>query len=307
MGTLSSLVRDPSKSLMDIEEKLGGGPGSLLREMRDPGGDGDEWKAHLPSTLAATYFEDPEVRKQFQAHVDGCEYCQGLLDAMHPSNVESALFANHAARVPHKHATKVWPVALAAALAAVVVTGLASLIAVPKLQMAGLVDTPEIGDTLASSGSGQRAAERLIASLREHPGKLAMLEVSKQPFDRYVAANYYFAVDKPELAYQQIGQGLRLAGVHAADAKKIIEASNLPSDSSSAQDLAKAAQELPQLAASAKANDPADYLEIAEAQAKLGRHPEALVAIQQYLKATNADRRVLEDFSKVELAKPATP
>lgn len=292
MVTINRILDNPRKSLTDLEKELGAEPGQLLREMRELADEQGDWRDHLPSSLAAGYFDDPSAQRLYGAHVDTCSQCQSLLDTVHPTDVEAQLFVNHARRTqPETQAPPQWSAHLLTGAASMLVTAFACLFVIPQWRHKGLDD---------------KLAERVVIELRQRPDELARLEGSDQPLDRYAAAKYYFAMDKPQLAFQQIGQGLQLAGVHPVDAQKITTAADVPASKSVAADIAKTAQSLPHLKASAHSSDPADYLEVAEAQAKLGLNQEALVSIQRYLKARKVDPKTLADFSNVALVEPFT-
>jgi hypothetical protein len=140
----------------------------------------------------------------------------------------------------------------------------------------------------------------LVHELRTQPTILAQLEKSDSPVERYKAARVYFAADKPGLAWEQVGEGLKLAGLTPVEAQKIINAADVPPNEP-AQALSLAAQRLHGL--QSERDDPTVYLERAEVLAKLGFNNDALKSIQQYLKATNVDPKTLADFSETALAK----
>jgi hypothetical protein len=226
--------------------------------------------------------------------VEDCGYCKGLLETLHPSAVQVEDFAKAATRAQPQRAPRrvkaVWvPVTAAAAVFA---TGFGSLFVLPGLSEGELL----------GARAPRHDVTTLTHELRTQPSTLVRLEKSDEPRDRYEAARVYFTVDKPQLAWQQIGQGLELAGVQPVDAQKITTAADMPSDKS-AQTLAKAAQRLSTLQSNTSANDRTVYLERALVQAKLGLNTDALNSIQQYLKATNADSKTLADFSDSALAK----
>lgn len=43
------------------------------------------WQDHIPFEAALCFFEDDGVRKKYGEHVDSCSYCQGILNAMQPT------------------------------------------------------------------------------------------------------------------------------------------------------------------------------------------------------------------------------
>lgn len=294
MITIRQIAEDPRKALADLEKELRAEPGALLREMSDLAEEAGDWTQHLPYAIAAAYYENPSAQTQYQSHVEHCDYCKGLLETLHPSAVQAEDFAQAATRAQPARAPRrvraVWvPVTAAASILA---TGFGSLFVLPGLSEGELF----------GARAPRHDVTALTHELRTQPSTLLRLEKSDEPRDRYEAARVYFSVDKPQLAWQQIGQGLELAGVHPVDAQKITTAADVPSDKS-AQTLSKAAQRLSTLQSSTSPRDRTVYLERAQVQAKLGLNTDALESIQQYLKVTNADSKTLADFSGTVLAK----
>jgi len=301
MATLRQIAKDPRKALADLEKELGVRPGDLVREMDHFAQETGDWTEHIPYGLAAEYYDSPKAQAQFQSHVDGCGYCQRLLETVHPSDVQAEDFAKAAVRAQpnRKHAlgsswiTKSWITKFA--VASVLVLAIAA-IAAPRFVRKREVIAQVLNER-----------PTLAQELRTQPTTLVRLEKSDNPVERYEAARVYFAADKPELAWQQIGQGLQLAGLTPGTAQRITSAANVPSEESAAT-LAGAAQRLHALqtkldAARQGRKDPSIYLERAEVEAKLGLNADALKSIQQYLEATNVDPKILADFSKTALAK----
>jgi hypothetical protein len=294
MTTISQIAADPHKALNNLEKDLGVAPGTLLREMDQRAKEiGDDWTQHLPYTIAATYYDRPETQAQCKAHVDDCAYCQRLLESLHPTDLKIKEFAAQAARAQPGRARRLLPAywVPTTAAASFAVAGLAAFFALPQLELAGLIHTP----------AHDKAT--LVRELRTQPTRLATFEKSPEPSERYQAARLYFAADKPQLAWQQIGEGLELAGLQPIEVRKISTAADVPSDGS-AQYLVNAARRLAALDASASKQDPTLFLERAELQARLGFNTDALKSIQKYLQATNVEPKTLADFSETAFAKP---
>jgi hypothetical protein len=310
MTSLSEIARDPHKALKNLEKSLGVGEGTLMREMQQLADEIGDWTQHIPYTLAAGYYDDGKVRERYQPHVDGCAYCQRLLESLHPTDLQAAAFVRDATRANRREPSRFWrgrsfPIAVVVSTLA---TAFASLFFVPQLQSAGVIKTP--GDASSRMASiimiDHPVPTRIVLAdeLRKRPNRLSELELSNRPAERFLAAKYYFAADKPELAYQQIGEGLELAGLQPDDAQKITSVADLPSDKTAAADIANAAQQLPHLQANAQPGDPTDFLQVARAQAKLGLHRDALASIQRYLQTQHVDPKTLADFSSVATPKP---
>ena len=293
MTTISEIAKDPRKALKDLEKDLGVGEGTLLREMQQLADEIGDWAQHIPYTVAARYYDSRKAQALYQPHVDECAHCQRMLESLHPTELQSAAFVREAVRAQAQKAPRrvraAWlPVT---AVASMLVTGLPSLLILPQLP-------------LVAARTPSHDVTTLAHELRTQPSTLVRLEKSDEPRDRYEAARLYFTADKPQLAWQQIGQGLELAGVHSVDAQKITTAADVPTDKP-AQTLVKAAERLPTLESGASGEHPTVYLEKAEVQAKLGLNTDALKSVQQYLKATHADSKTLADFSNTALARPS--
>lgn len=296
MSNIRQIARDPHKALKDLEKELGIEPGSLLRDMDQLAGKGDDWKNHLPYLVAESYYEDDVARAQYEGHVNSCEYCKALLQTLHPSDPQVRDFAEQATAVLRQEEKRArrgylpaYSVPLAAA-ASIVLT----IAAVLLLQRADVT-------SLASE------RQRVVNELRLHPSKLVELQTSNNPAERFHAARYYFAVEQPQLAYRQIGEGLELAGLDAIDTQRITTAADIPRDDSAAPTLALAAQRLTTLKSSVSADrEPVQLLELAVAQAKLGFHDQSLKSLRKYLETRNVDPQLLAEFPKTTLAKQLT-
>jgi len=306
MTSISEIAQDPRKALKKLEKELRVREGTLMREMQEHADGIGDWTEHIPYNLAVGYYESSTTRQRYASHVDRCRYCQRLLESLHPTDLQASAFLREAVRtrpLGHTRRKPGYPIAGAVA-ASVIVTALASLLAVPKLQSLGVLHTP--ADSQSAQTSEQTLSpftDALTDELRKQPNRLTELQASREPTERFLAAKYYFAANAPELAYRQIGAGLQLSGLHAADASKITTVADRPSDAgAAATDLSEAAQQLPRLEATARTDDPTDFLDIARAQARLGRHQQALISIQRYLQAEHVDPKMLADFSTVRTA-----
>lgn len=105
MVTLNKVIRDPHKSLNELEKELGAQPGELLREMNGLAEEAGDWARHLPSGLSEDYFENLETQRAYGVHVNGCAYCQRLLDSLQPLDLQTQLFVTQARRA-HRGGTK---------------------------------------------------------------------------------------------------------------------------------------------------------------------------------------------------------
>jgi len=314
MTSISEIARDPHKALKSLEKDLGVREGTLMREMQELADEIGDWTQHIPYTLAAGYYDEPATRERYQTHVDGCDYCQHLLESLHPSDLQATEFARSAAcATPSTRGRRRASLSLPFAMvASALIAAVASFFAIPKLQTRGILPGAATARPLLAASSApdpNRANIRLLAAaLLDQPNRLIDLQDSTEPAERFLAAKYYFAANKPKLAYQELGEGLKLAGVQPVDAQKIKTVEDLPSDkSAAAEDLARALQQLPHSHSKAPGESSTDFLQIAQAQARLGLHEEALASIERYLKTQrDIDPKIVTEFSSIALSKPLT-
>lgn len=311
MTSISEIARDPRKALKDLEKDLEKEEGTLMRDMQRMADEIGDWTQHIPYTLAAGYYESVTTRERYQPHVDECAYCQQLLESLHPTDLQTTEFTKSAVRAASPGTrSRSTPSGALKIVASVLITFAASLLIVPQLEKTGLLHGHTARPVLTASSipypSDLANISFLSEALKQEPNRLVELQLSHEPKERFLAAKYYFAANKPELAYQELGEGLQLAG-HPVEAVQVTTVSNLPSDKhAAAVDLTKAVQQLPQLQATAQPGAPSEYLEIAQAQARLGLHDQALISIERYLQAQHVDPKTLADFATVALEKPLT-
>lgn len=145
MASLSEIARSPHEALKNLERSLGVEEGTLMREMQQFADGIGDWTRHIPYTLASTYYDNPGTRDSYQPHVDGCDYCQRLLELLHATDVQAAAFSADAVRmrapVPGLR-RRCSLLVLAAIAASVLITSVVSLYVVPRLQSAGLLPSP---------------------------------------------------------------------------------------------------------------------------------------------------------------------
>jgi hypothetical protein len=283
MPGMKDIAEDPRKALKALENELGSKDGSLLNEMRLLMGDGGGWENHLPYIVAESYYEDEKARNAYQSHVDSCEYCKTLLQTIHPSDAKITSFAKEAtAQVgdPWRRFVPAYSVPLAAVASVALTVG-----AVLGLQLYNVIPFPGADTQFA------------VNDVRRQVSRLAELEASNNPTSRYRAAQAYFAIEQPQQAYRQIGEGLQLAGLNAIEARKITTAADLPRDGS-AETLVQAAAHVANLKTDAADREPTRLLELAMAQAKLGFHKQSLESINKYLELKNLDPKLRAEFER---------
>lgn len=295
MPNLKQIAQDPHNALISLEKELGVEPGALLQEMDRVAGECDDWKNHLPYLIAESYYEDDTARSLYEGHVNSCEYCKELLQTLHPSDLQVRDFTERATETLRQQETRarrgylpVYSVSLAAVLL-IVVTGFGTA----KFLS---LDDPNWSNLAL-------AKERVVNDLSLYPGRLVALEASKNPAERFRAAKYYFAVEQPQLAYQQIGEGLELAGLGASDVHSIITAASIPFNESAAPVLSNAAQRLKVLELNSPSkHEPTRQLEMAVLQAKLGFHNASLESIRKYLETSKFDAELIAELPATAVA-----
>src|SRR5262249_52375638 len=96
MTSKREIAGDPHKALTALEKRLGVEPGTLLREMDRLGEPNEDWTQHLPYGVAGAYYDDAATRAPYEAHVEGCAYCQELLQTLHPTSLQVDEFTKSA-------------------------------------------------------------------------------------------------------------------------------------------------------------------------------------------------------------------
>jgi hypothetical protein len=288
MPTPKEITQDPRLALRRLELSLGAKEGQLRAEMQAlTAGD---WREHLPYSVAETYFEDAALQVEYAGHVDSCAYCKTMLDAIHPTNEQVALFSEEAsASIPPPRSPNVRALWIALPLAASI-----ALIAFMSVRF--------------HSAQMQSAPQRqaLMAALRAHPETLLQLESSDQPAARFQAAKYYFALEQPQIAYRQIGEALSLSGLPAEEVAAISHAADVPrANPGAAIENAASVLNAPGSTDAVPKSD--SYLTKAQSQARLGLHAEALSSIQSYLEARDTDPKVVSEYSKAAITAYQTP
>jgi hypothetical protein len=280
------IAENPCKSLAELEKELGVAPGDLQREMSDLAEEAGDWSVHVPFTVAESYFQDQGIRAQFQEHVDSCNYCKRLIDTLQPADpVEASQFGRAAAQTYREERRR-------RARFAVAVTGTATVSIVLTLVVLQFLPDRMVSAFIRSDGQRD-----LVHALTRDSSLLDKLESGRTPAERFRAANVYFTMDQPQTAYREIGAGLKMAGIRGNDAEKITTAADVPADRPAAA-IASAARKLQSLKSDPNELEPADWLSVAEGQAKLGLNKEALESIRRYLEATKTDPKLVAEFSE---------
>ena len=77
---------------------------ALLEQMAVLAAEAGDWRGHLPYAAAAGFRDDPRYPERYGAHVDECPYCQGLIEALHPSEDTLDKLLSQVDAVPLSHA-----------------------------------------------------------------------------------------------------------------------------------------------------------------------------------------------------------
>jgi hypothetical protein len=288
MATVKRIDRRSGDPLRRLEESLGATKEQLLEEMGFLAESQEDWESHLPYSVAARYFNDVGLQEQYSPHVDSCAYCQQLLDAVNPPIEQIEQFSREAAageaggnRNSGGASTSKWRYI---PLAASVVLAVCSV---------------------AFFGFAQKSDEKtrlsLVNELRQNPGELSRLETSADPNERFRAAQWYFELQQPRLAYSQVADGLAMAGVSATDVEGVAKTAEA-STASSSKSVQDAVSRLAAIKQQGLSKNAAEYLEMAQLQAQLGMHRPALQSIQAYLKARDTDPKVIAEYSRAVMA-----
>ena len=72
----------------------------LLEQMSILADEAGDWRDHLPYAAAAGFLEDARYQERYGAHVDECQYCQRLVDALHPGEHTIAKLLSQAREMP---------------------------------------------------------------------------------------------------------------------------------------------------------------------------------------------------------------
>ncbi len=48
------------------------------------------WHGHLPYEAALHFHDQSEIREIYRSHVDDCDYCQRLINVLHPADRNAA-------------------------------------------------------------------------------------------------------------------------------------------------------------------------------------------------------------------------
>ena len=74
----------------------------LLEQMSRLADEAGDWRDHLPYAAAAGFLKDERYHERYGVHVDECQYCQRLVDALHPGEEMLATLVSQAREMPQR-------------------------------------------------------------------------------------------------------------------------------------------------------------------------------------------------------------
>lgn len=297
MPEVTKNAEDPAKLLENIEKEYGAAPGELQREMAELAELAGDWRDHLPYEVAQSFYLNDAIRRRFAAHVDACPYCQRLLETLHPAEEAVAAFEDAAvaaiSALPPVAEPRPWRLAASFALVA------ASLV--------GYVAYPAIFSGIGFDPLGRQAALELSedSSALVDTGRLRIVtaaalgkwEQQDNIEAQFSAAHFFFLTGEERLAYERLRNALVTGGVDHIIADNWMEAS-IVDEGTATENLVEAVRELGTLRKALAINmgDPAMYVRVAGAHARLGQNGPALASIHAYLTSTRQDPEVVAQY-----------
>jgi len=258
-----------------------------MKELSDIAGD---WGDHLPYDVALNYFDNDVLKREYGPHIQECEYCRVLLDAMHPSNDMAVQFERDALNSTPPHLGLVprlrTKLRVSGFFQAGFGAGLAAVLFFAVLPVGNILKLENQNETASS-------VERL-ALLRD------VLQDSEQvhsPTQRSLhLARYNFVRGDQMAAYSRLADALAEAGVQeylvdALDRPRIMEA-----NTSMALFHLETLFDETQESIKNESNAPESYLRLAAAQSMVGQNASALAAIQRFMEVRDGNSEFLQIF-----------
>ena len=253
------LLRDDLEPAFDEVEVL-----AEIEAMDDewPG----DWREHIPYAAARRYREDAETCARYEGHVDECDYCQRMVEALNP--LEDVL----------RELDK-----LRRRLGIGMPVGGAEEAARSSADWAGLKNA--IGDALGN--------------VLQDVGQLATLEATNEPTAKFEAARIYLETKQAGLAYERIGQGFALANVDRIFIDCVNTAAN--PEREAMKSLRDVAGEMSRLLDAGRLDNETEMLRLVEGLAQLGQHGMAMDSLWTVLTRRGAGgvAEALEDAKLV--------
>jgi hypothetical protein len=272
---------------------------AVLTEMHELDETAGDWKEHLPYDAAVSYFVDDAVRRQFEAHVEACAFCQEMLDTLNPSDrtidaLHQAAIETYldevavTAKAPSDDGwlKPVWPIA------ASIVVGLGLI--------GYMMTSEEITPALIREAPIQVVMNSERPSLPEALDRIATLERSPKIEDQFLAARLYFDSGLDQLGFRRIGDGLAYAGADPLLVQAVAEIND-----NRALDAEQLIQIRNRFEAMSRMNlvEPSDYVQTIELSAALGERAAALQAIEGYLRINESTQPVAGVFDQIVITR----
>ena len=234
-----------------------------MEAMADEAGD---WHGHVPYAAARSYRDDPEIRAQYDWHVDDCTYCRRMIDALNPSKELLADF--------HELLQQVRDAS--------------------DQSSSGDITTWMVDYVSKTSPAGTLYGEFL-----ENPAVLQALEAEQNVTAKFKAARIYLDAAQQQVAYERIGEGCALANIDAHVVHSVTAAAK--SLAAPAESLADSAREFAALVARQPKDDDIQQLRLFEVLVQLGQHYVAMESLHTVLTLRGGADEVVEALEEAEL------
>lgn len=71
--------------LQNVDQEEGLDKEAILADMDAIADEMGDWKDHVPYEAAIEFYSDDAIREMYSDHLDGCQYCQEMLETLNPS------------------------------------------------------------------------------------------------------------------------------------------------------------------------------------------------------------------------------
>ena len=279
---LVEVQKEYDLSSEDFQQEFLAGVEALAEEEGD-------WRDHIPYDAVMEYYENDSVRSSYENHVNECAYCQELIESLRPSDrllgeLHAVVAEKRRKETLEQDQNLVQNDGPKFRVAAVV------LVAV----MAGLFGWLVRGEIGGAFNDVSVATQDAIVNLPDDLSKIANLESSLDPVDRFAAARYYVAADQPHLAYQRVAEGFELTGMDTSFVSLISDAPNL--EDGNLVSLWTISRELDSLNEKESISEK-ELLRLIQLKARIGEHKGAFLFLEQYLKDVGVEPVIIESYS----------
>jgi len=249
-----------------------------------------DWKDHIPYEAAIEIYSDDAVREMYSEHLDGCQYCQEMVETLNPS--EKILGNLHHIREeeavwsqPREKQSWGWSINPSIPIAASIGLGL----------FAGMfVDNPFEDSMLAE----ERVV--VIESAGTDRGTSGLYLENQSLEGLFLAARLNLENGSDRLAYAQMASGFDVAGLDQRFVNAVNVGPAFMDGSNSEEEILNALAEL----GKKKAMVPEDVLEAIKLNASIGNDRDATESMARYLEMYSDQPRTLEAFEALVLQRP---